>query len=178
MKVISLWQPWATLSVLGHKTIETRGWAAPKSIIGRRIGIAATKNIVPEQRAAFNDPEFQRFYAETGLPPLEQLPRGAVVGSVLLHSCDPIDEETIDDLTDMELNFGWFSVGRYAWRMRHQQAFGPYAARGAQGLWDWEPPNDVAALEQDNHRGVQAGPATLGRRLHAALRHEGLHSLS
>lgn len=26
MKLISLWQPWATLVVLGHKKIETRGW--------------------------------------------------------------------------------------------------------------------------------------------------------
>lgn len=27
MKVITIWQPWASLIVLGHKKIETRGWA-------------------------------------------------------------------------------------------------------------------------------------------------------
>jgi len=167
MKVISLWQPWATLIVRGFKTIETRSWPAPKSIIGKRIGIAATKIILPEQRIAYQDPEFQKFYSLTGLPPLEQLPRGCVIGSAVLHSSDPIDQDLVDDITDEEEAFGWYAPGRFAWRLRGQQAFGPYPARGAQGIWHWEPPNDVAVVHQDNAH--QEGQEVVWRPLHPAL---------
>ena len=61
MKAITLWQPWASLCViprpidpatfstfggaipLPFKTIETRSWPAPKSLIGQRIAIHAAK---------------------------------------------------------------------------------------------------------------------------------------
>jgi len=167
MKIISIWQPWASLIVHGFKTIETRSWNAPKSVIGQRIGIAATKNILPEQLAAFNDPDFQKFYCDTGLPALDQLPRGAVLGSAVLHSSSPIDQETVDDITDEEFAFGWFTEGRYAWRLRGQQAFGPYAARGAQGLWEWEPPHEVVTQIQDNHRAGEEGTPHIRRILDA-----------
>lgn len=43
LKVISLWQPWASLVAEGVKTIETRGRQHPwRSAIGQRIAIHAT----------------------------------------------------------------------------------------------------------------------------------------
>src|SRR5579871_5814035 len=102
MKVISLWQPWASLVVLGHKTIETRSWPAPSSLIGKVIGIAATKVIKPEERQAFADPLFQEHYRPLGLPGLEELPRGGIIGSALLHSCEVMTDELIEDLTEEE----------------------------------------------------------------------------
>lgn len=43
MKVITLWQPWATLIPLGLKTIETRSFPAPKSLVGQTIAIHSAK---------------------------------------------------------------------------------------------------------------------------------------
>jgi len=138
MKVISIWQPWASLIVHGFKSIETRSWAAPKSLLKDTIGIAATKQIRPEQRIAAQDPEFVRFYQETGLPPLEELPHGAILGTAVLNSCDVITEDDMEDITEEEQAFGWYSPGRYAWRLRYPKAFAaPYVARGAQGVWEW-----------------------------------------
>ena len=54
MKVLSLWQPWCSLCVeidpktgQPYKTIETRGWQSPKSLIGQRIALHAAKRRPP-----------------------------------------------------------------------------------------------------------------------------------
>lgn len=47
MKAITLWQPWASLIALEVKTIETRSWPAPASLIGKRIAIHAAARKVP-----------------------------------------------------------------------------------------------------------------------------------
>ncbi|SER28549.1 ASCH domain-containing protein [Faunimonas pinastri] len=152
MKVISIWQPWASLIVQGHKFIETRGWPAPKSLIGQTIGIAATKQIKHEQRAAMSDPDFARFYRETEMPDLDSLPHGCVLGTVLLHSSDPITDEDLEDLTDEELAFGWYTPGRYAWRLRQPKPFArPIPAMGKQGVWDWSHPDGEAQAENPLH---------------------------
>jgi hypothetical protein len=116
-KTISVWNPWAALVVNGYKINEVRAWPAPASLIGQRIGIASTKTVKPDQRASFADPTFQRHYQATGLPGLDDLPHGYLLGSVVLHSCDQITREQMDDTTEEELAFGWYSVGRWAWRM-------------------------------------------------------------
>lgn len=41
IKVLSLHQPYASLIASGLKTIETRSWSAPASLIGKRIAIHA-----------------------------------------------------------------------------------------------------------------------------------------
>lgn len=166
MKVISIWQPWASLIVHSHKFIETRGWAAPKSLIGQTIGIASTKQIKPEQRAAMRERKFAEHYAETGLPDLDQLPHGAVLGTVLLHSCDVIEEEDLHDITEEERVFGWWAIGRYAWRLRHPVAFAqPCYTRGFQGIWDWEKPDGKV---EDLHRAREARQAHLRGNLQVA----------
>lgn len=137
LKVISIWNPYASLLAHGHKLIETRGFPAPKSLIGTRIGIASTKTIKQEQRDAFKDPVFARYYFETNLPrQIEELPNGFLLGTVLLHSCDEITEEDIEDVTEEEQVYGWWKLGRYAWRCRDPQPLAqPVPVRGAQGIW-------------------------------------------
>lgn len=137
MKVISIWQPYASLIVHGFKINETRSWAAPVALIGQTIAIAATKQIKPEQRAIVTDPTFAHFYDRTKLPVLDELPMGAIVGTVQLNSCDLIDEEVLDDITEEEEIFGWYEVGRYAWRLRDPRPLTePVFTRGYQGIWD------------------------------------------
>lgn len=84
------------------------------------------------------DPVFKVQYDLTEMPPLAELPFGAILGTALLHSCDPVDEELVEDLTEMEQAFGWFALGRFAWRLRDPRPFPhPIVARGQQGVWDY-----------------------------------------
>lgn len=138
MKCVSIWNPYALLLAHGHKTIETRGWAAPKSLIGQRIGICSTKTVKPEQRVAFEEAAFQKYYGPLGLPEtLEAMPNGCLLATALLYSCDVITEEDLDDITEEEKSFGWFEPGRYAWRVRYIERLpAPLPVRGAQGVWE------------------------------------------
>lgn len=145
MKVISIWNPWATLIVHNHKSIETRSWLAPKSLIGERIGIASTKAIRPDQRLEVGRQEFAKHYVDTGLTldssgfaDIGKMQNGYLLGSVLLHSCDVITEEDLYDISEEEQAFGWYSPGRYAWRLRQPLILDPpVAVRGSQGIWEW-----------------------------------------
>lgn len=138
MKVISIWQPFATLIVTGHKTFETRTWLAPASVIGQRIGIASTKSIRPEQRAHTEDPEFQRFYEHTALPRFEELPMGHLLGSAVLDSVELMTEEFLEEVSSEEQAYGWWDIGNYAWRLTAPQALArPIPIRGKQGLFEW-----------------------------------------
>lgn len=149
MRVISLWQPYASLLVHGHKLNETRPFPAPSTIIRQRLGIASTKTIKPEQRALIEDPVFAEYYAKTGLPAFDDLPHGALVGSVYVNSSDIITEGDIEDTTEEELLYGDWRVGRYAWRCRDHQALDkPIPCRGAQGIWIWSDEANVVSLHR------------------------------
>jgi hypothetical protein len=139
LRVISLWQPYASLLVHRHKLVETRPFPAPSTIIRQRIGIASTKQIKPEQRALFNDPLFQAYYSDTGLPAaFDDLPHGYLVGTVTVISSDVITEGDLEDVTDEEKLYGDWRVGRYAWRCQDHQALDkPIPCQGAQGIWIW-----------------------------------------
>lgn len=138
MKCISIWQPWASLIVHGMKFFETRSWSAPRSLMGQTLGIASTKHITPDQRAAYADPNFQRLYALSGLPPLDELPRGMLLGTVSLDSVEIITEEFLDGITIEERAFGWHEPGNYAWRLRDARSLRhPIPVSGKQGIWDY-----------------------------------------
>jgi hypothetical protein len=139
MKVISIWQPWATLIVHGFKFFETRTWAPPRSVLGKEIGIAATKSLLPAQIAAYNDPEFQFFYKDLGLPPLDELPRGYLLGTATLDSYEVVTPDFLDDITREERAYGWFKEGGFAWRMLKPKLLEhPIPIKGAQGLYEWK----------------------------------------
>jgi len=171
LKVISIWQPYATLAAYGFKTHETRSWAAPKSVIGQRIGIASTKVVKPEQRAAFADPEFQRFYSQTGLPSsFDDLPLGHLLGTAVLESVEPVTDELIEDISPEELAYGWHRPGYWVWRLQdHEPLTTPIAIRGAQGIYDWQ--GDVTqafganAQPQISGQNHQERPADIRRHL-------------
>lgn len=154
MKVISIWQPWASLIVLGHKFFETRTWAPPTSVIGQTIGIASTKNVLPAQRAAFEEENFQKFYQTLDMPPFDELPRGHLVGTARLDSYEQITEDFLDEITFEEQAYGWFKIGGYAWRLMDRKPLPhPIPIRGAQGLFDWKGfDHGTQAMAQEDRR--------------------------
>jgi hypothetical protein len=139
MKCISIWNPFALLIVKGFKVFETRTWPAPASIIGQRIGIASTKNILPGQKAHVADETFKRYYETLCLPALEDLPMGYLLGSVVVDSVELMTEEFLDEVSDEEQAYGWWNVGGYAWRLTDPEELPyPIPIRGGQGIYDWK----------------------------------------
>jgi hypothetical protein len=155
VKVKSIWQPYASLVVHGHKFFETSTWPAPSSLIGQTLGIASTKNLKPEQRAAFEDPEFSHYYEASGMPALEELPFGYLLGTVLVHSCELITEDLMEDVTAEELSYGWWVPGSYAWRLRYPKAFErPIPIVGKQGLYEFRGFSDEAQAQGTHQEGA------------------------
>jgi hypothetical protein len=45
-------------------------------------------------------------------------------------------------ITQQELSFGNYTLGRYAWILEEAQQL-PAPAQGVLGLWEWEPPEEL-----------------------------------
>ena len=145
MKAISLWQPYASLIAAGVKTIETRGWAPPRDLVGERIAIHAAKAIETSDvrgrerhrliAAALDDPEWDG-----------NVPRGAVVCTAVLdHTALVTGPEHNGQVTVAGTRWvrtdewGDFGPGRWLWFLRGVEPVDPPApARGRQGFWNWE----------------------------------------
>lgn len=132
MRVITLWQPWATLIALGYKKHETRSWAptriqlAPGDLLA--IHAAAHKPL--------NLPELNALLTRHGLT-LDALPSGCIVsiarydGAQLAQTVEP---DELDRLC------GDWTPGRYVWKLSGvRNLTEPYPVRGRQGLWHWQP---------------------------------------
>lgn len=124
MKAISIWQPHASLIVMGQKPFETRSWSAWKSLIGQRIWIHAGKAIddlqeltdylVDRDAGEDRDAAFDAYVGalkRAGFTHLRELPRGCLLGTAVLAEAIPT-ERLIDPGP-----FGNFAPGRFAWRM-------------------------------------------------------------
>lgn len=148
MKAITLTEPWAALVALGAKSIETRSWRTPHY---GPIAIHAAKGFPggAGARSLCMEQPFRRVLLEGGyrLGEDHNLPLGAVVATAYLVTCIRLDgDATVRDVLLLsearhERDFGDYSVGRYAWVLRDVAALPePIPARGALGLWEWEPP--------------------------------------
>ncbi len=159
MKAISIWQPFAQLIVEGYKLHETRSWTAPKSVLGGTIAICSTKNITPAQRLWVKDNLFAMYYARSGLPELDQLPLGYVLGTATVHASHYMDEDLLDDVTAEEKCYGHWDIGNYAWELRNVKKFhDPIPVVGKQGIFDW---NEKPA-SSNNLSLVRSGPPAKG----------------
>lgn len=151
MKAITITQPWATLIAQGHKRIETRSWS---TTYRGPLAIHAGKNL-PSWVADFvrGEPEFTTVLGDLfdpGKRALGDLPRGFIVATCQLVAVKfiPLHDKGWDwigptgrrfhyPVTDRELAFGDFTVGRYAWLLDDVRPLEkPFPARGALGLWD------------------------------------------
>lgn len=162
MKTISLTQPWASLVVCGAKRYETRAW---QTCYRGWVAIHASKAMPKEaRRLAFDEPFYSALHAVglvDRLPEMpnvmgfERLPLGAVVGLALLVECFPT-RLLAAKVSAGERAFGDWTEGRWYWRLdRPMMLKEPIPARGALGLWDWEPPAEIA--EWLREQGVRQG---------------------
>lgn len=103
MKALTLHQPWATLIALGVKSIETRSWRAPASLIGQRIAIHAGAKRPPyplpvddgEQISSthpLGDGRYSTGIYVLGLGGFD-LPLGAIVATATLTDCVPMVDD-------------------------------------------------------------------------------------
>lgn len=153
MKVLTIWQPWASLIIAGAKPYEFRGWEAPKWIQGQRIGIHAgarpvRKAEIAELIARLNsDAAWSTgLLREIALPLLERwhlspasLPLSSILGTAVLGrpvSAFDIVHEFGAQLNDSDRD----EHGNFAWPVSEIETFTPIApAKGMQGFWNWLP---------------------------------------
>ena len=140
IKTISLWQPWASLIMLGIKTYETRGW---KIHYRGQLAIHATKTIIPFGRIFYDVDQEDRDYImrsiEAAYGSYKDMPTGAVIGTVNITDCIKTTE-AIRSISRIERICGDYRPGRFAWQLEDIHPFrAPLPVAGHQGLWDWRP---------------------------------------
>ncbi len=137
MKAISLLQPWASLIVIGAKTIETRSWGTKYR---GPILIHASQGKAGSIFAA--EPPFKKY-----IPDFKKLPFGAIVGQAIITNVLRVEnldmtDEIINRLTMEEKAFGDYSIGRYAWILEESMQFDkPIAAKGTLSIWEYPDEN-------------------------------------
>ena len=127
MKTFTVYQPYAYAITAGLKQYETR---PRRTHIRGRVAI----------HAARGNPDLVPMAAALALPDHIVLHCGAVLGTVEIVDCVPV-EEIVHTLSEREKALGDYSPGRFAWVLKNPVAFStPVPARGKQGWWNWEEP--------------------------------------
>lgn len=133
MAVISLWQPWASLCVLGAKEFETRSWRAEYQ---GPLLIHAAKHWTREEKKLCSDEPFRSVMERVGLFPFGPMPLGVIVGRVELVSVWRT-EDTYPVISETERAFGNYDAGRFAWKLLNPVAFRePVPCKGLQGFFN------------------------------------------
>lgn len=121
MKLLSLWEPWATLMAVGAKQIETRSWAT--SYRGW-LAIHASKGGLSQRDLwdTMAEPAFMAALGIKAMPPKKiakpKFPFGCIVAVVRLVDCCPTKDvfSKYPELNNTEeVGFGDFTEGRWAW---------------------------------------------------------------
>lgn len=154
MKAITIWQPWATLIMIGAKPHEFRGYAAPRFVRNQRVVIHAGAR--PVKPAEVED-LLRRIDAEArGLGSVEEqtcldldkarelllrvraahkyrlLPLSMALGTVVLG--EPVQSCDLFKMNVADSDRGAFN---WAWPVSDIQHFEPpMPMRGAQGFWN------------------------------------------
>jgi hypothetical protein len=154
MKALTVWQPWATLIMIGAKPHEFRGYAAPQFVRQKRIVIHAGARPV---RSAEIEDLLRRIDAEaTGTGAEDEktcldlgkardlllkvrasfkyrlLPTSMALGTVLLG--EPVQSCDLFKMNVADSDRGAFN---WAWPVSEIQHFEPpIPMRGAQGFWN------------------------------------------
>jgi hypothetical protein len=143
IKVITLWQPYASLVVIGAKSNETRSWVTKHR--GPLLIHAAARFPADCMANASTEP-FAEALAKAGLYVTPEpnynscykhnLPLGHIIGRVELRDIERV-ENVRKELTPEESAFGDYSDGRFAWALENAEVFAePIPMRGRQAVWN------------------------------------------
>jgi activating signal cointegrator 1 len=152
MKIITLYQPWASLIALGLKRYETRSWATgyrgPIAIHAGKRSMKYREESV-WRRAIDLAIADERLLLPQGVPFADDLPYGAIVAVAELTAAPKmrlksslLGGETIVTAAQSKLEraVGDWQSGRVGWRFEQVIALPqPIPYRGAQGLRDLDP---------------------------------------
>lgn len=137
MKLISLWEPWATLMAIGAKRIETRSW---ETMYRGWLAIHASKSGLAKAqlRDTLTDPAFAKALKDAELKP------GHILAVVKLRLCartqdlsDNLVAAHRGPLTAQEIAFGDYHPGRFGWVTDELFRLPePIPYKAAQGLCD------------------------------------------
>lgn len=128
MRVISLWQPWATLVVIGAKRIETRSWDT-KYRGPLLIHAAKTDSHI---KMICGQEYYRDFIADW-----RKVPYGAIIGKVMLTGTVQFGQT--NNYSEQERAFGDYAWGRFGWMLENPQEFkNPIPAKGHQGFWKYD----------------------------------------
>lgn len=145
MRALSLLQPWASLVILALKRVETRSWEAPERAKGR-IAIHASKALRRAEADLFHESPFREAFGELGIESVDELPLGAILGTVGLSGCWPV-EHFLGKISARERAFGNYSNDegqRYGWVLERPMPIDNVIfCKGSLGLWTV--PADVLA---------------------------------
>jgi len=166
MKALTIWQPWATLIMIGAKPYEFRSWQPPRWLIGQRLAIHAgarpvkaseVRALVMALKGSGNlaNPCLNK---DVALPVLERvlaalkkspdtlfdtpeqltLPISHILGSVRVGEPKRGDVVAHEFGEDAGNDSDREGTFNWGWPMLDiKQEEPPVPARGAQGLWDW-----------------------------------------
>ncbi len=127
LPAISLWQPWASLWMIGRKRCETRHW--PIKIRGL-LAVHAAQRLETDLPAAL----LKILRDEFGADWPTDLPRGCLLGTLEIRGCYPTD--TFNPFHAEERVQGNFEPGRYAWVGQSREPLEvPVRWRGRQGIF-------------------------------------------
>lgn len=143
---ITIWQPWASLIMIGAQPWEWRRWPAPDRLVGQRIGIHADARPVGQveideliEAIGLGDTSM---IAEPALDllrrtPKDAYPTGHMLGSAILGQPTRADEWARQhDIGSF--NRGHIHPNKWAWPLTDHQPLVPsIPCRGGQGFWDW-----------------------------------------
>lgn len=92
MIALSIRQPWAWAILHAGKDVENRVWKLPEHMRGKRIlihaGKGCTRSEYEDAREFIEDREtLDGTASECRVPPLSDLPRGAIVGAATIVDC-------------------------------------------------------------------------------------------
>lgn len=138
MRAISLWQPWATLIVIGEKHFETRSW---ETLYRGEILIHAAKRATSDLRDTSRDEPFKTALQRGGYDSWADLPLGALIGRCQIERCYETADVTARFRAglrhaEFEEQFGDYYPGRFAWQLSNFQRFlKPIPWRGEQGFF-------------------------------------------
>lgn len=153
--------PWVTLIARGAKRIETRGWMPRSGTLapGGLLAIHAGREVSTHERQLCDQEPFRTALRPNDNYLYPELPLGMVLcvcrAVEFRRAWEPSGEMTwrpapwVTGLSEQERAFGDYSstFSRCGWTLNvvHRLET-PIPARGKQGLWWWDVPEDLAQI--------------------------------